>query len=123
RRRGTPVGVRSLWIGSNGRSQCTCSRIVLTGGDLLLREMKARALVPGLGFYQLREESDGFRMASIARQQGRGWIDIFKRLTDDQHQTVQHLHRPGRVAVLQANLRSEERRVGKECRSRWSPYH
>ena len=21
------------------------------------------------------------------------------------------------------NLRSEERRVGKECRSRWSPYH
>ena len=22
-----------------------------------------------------------------------------------------------------ANARSEERRVGKECRSRWSPYH
>ena len=22
-----------------------------------------------------------------------------------------------------ANTRSEERRVGKECRSRWSPYH
>ena len=22
-----------------------------------------------------------------------------------------------------ANPRSEERRVGKECRSRWSPYH
>ena len=22
-----------------------------------------------------------------------------------------------------ANYRSEERRVGKECRSRWSPYH
>ena len=22
-----------------------------------------------------------------------------------------------------ASLRSEERRVGKECRSRWSPYH
>src|SRR5256886_4413679 len=22
-----------------------------------------------------------------------------------------------------ANVRSEERRVGKECRSRWSPYH
>ena len=28
-------------------------------------------------------------------------------------------------AILEAysNLRSEERRVGKECRSRWSPYH
>src|SRR2546425_10036475 len=24
---------------------------------------------------------------------------------------------------VQAFLRSEERRVGKECRSRWSPYH
>ena len=24
---------------------------------------------------------------------------------------------------LQEVLRSEERRVGKECRSRWSPYH
>ena len=22
-----------------------------------------------------------------------------------------------------AEMRSEERRVGKECRSRWSPYH
>src|SRR5256886_16370517 len=26
-------------------------------------------------------------------------------------------------AIAQANDRSEERRVGKECRSRWSPYH
>ena len=25
--------------------------------------------------------------------------------------------------VDRAILRSEERRVGKECRSRWSPYH
>ena len=24
---------------------------------------------------------------------------------------------------LSENARSEERRVGKECRSRWSPYH
>src|SRR3712207_7497242 len=28
-----------------------------------------------------------------------------------------------RVRPLQGGLRSEERRVGKECRSRWSPYH
>ena len=25
--------------------------------------------------------------------------------------------------TLNGKLRSEERRVGKECRSRWSPYH
>ena len=27
------------------------------------------------------------------------------------------------VAKLRGIVRSEERRVGKECRSRWSPYH
>ena len=35
--------------------------------------------------------------------------------------------RPGYINFLDAfngyQLRSEERRVGKECRSRWSPYH
>ena len=25
--------------------------------------------------------------------------------------------------LIGVDLRSEERRVGKECRSRWSPYH
>src|SRR3712207_8896811 len=30
---------------------------------------------------------------------------------------------PARAAPAQRRLRSEERRVGKECRSRWSPYH
>src|SRR2546430_13444836 len=30
------------------------------------------------------------------------------------------LHRAGGVPQV---MRSEERRVGKECRSRWSPYH
>ena len=29
----------------------------------------------------------------------------------------------GFVNTLEEVLRSEERRVGKECRSRWSPYH
>src|SRR2546422_9259120 len=29
--------------------------------------------------------------------------------------------RSGRIGVI--GTRSEERRVGKECRSRWSPYH
>src|SRR3989454_12802215 len=28
-----------------------------------------------------------------------------------------------RYAQFRAGVRSEERRVGKECRSRWSPYH
>ena len=31
------------------------------------------------------------------------------------------LHKP--VLIVIAGIRSEERRVGKKCRSRWSPYH
>ena len=27
------------------------------------------------------------------------------------------------AGVYRTSFRSEERRVGKECRSRWSPYH
>ena len=27
------------------------------------------------------------------------------------------------IAAIEKEMRSEERRVGKECRSRWSPYH
>ena len=35
-----------------------------------------------------------------------------------------HLHMRGGPASVAFRLdRSEERRVGKECRSRWSPYH
>ena len=30
---------------------------------------------------------------------------------------------PTKGSVTLAGKRSEERRVGKECRSRWSPYH
>ena len=36
---------------------------------------------------------------------------------DEQEDTVNHF----KVALVY--FRSEERRVGKECRSRWSPYH
>ena len=29
----------------------------------------------------------------------------------------------GKILLTRQQLRSEERRVGNECRSRWSPYH
>src|SRR3712207_9494166 len=31
--------------------------------------------------------------------------------------------KPGKSGPRSSRTRSEERRVGKECRSRWSPYH
>ena len=46
----------------------------------------------------------------------------------DKEVLFQHLNlviNPGDKMALTGNngCRSEERRVGKECRSRWSPYH
>ena len=40
-------------------------------------------------------------------------------------QTLCHTVNPDRAAAEYPTIigRSEERRVGKECRSRWSPYH
>src|SRR2546430_17149926 len=36
----------------------------------------------------------------------------------------EHAQSRGRVQIgVDVTVRSEERRVGKECRSRWSPYH
>src|SRR3989475_10402570 len=32
-------------------------------------------------------------------------------------------HKTSSLVFLDVDARSEERRVGKECRSRWSPYH
>ena len=37
--------------------------------------------------------------------------------------TVARLNGTGPVKRRIMDMRSEERRVGKECRSRWSPYH
>ena len=39
------------------------------------------------------------------------------------HVYVLEIREKGSETDLQELWRSEERRVGKECRSRWSPYH
>src|SRR5579884_4440906 len=41
----------------------------------------------------------------------------------DPHLRLPRARSEGRNCVRVADFRSEERRVGKECRSRWSPYH
>src|SRR5256885_11456802 len=47
-------------------------------------------------------------------------LDITDQTADvDEHGRPQ----PIKIRVLASAIRSEERRVGKECRSRWSPYH
>ena len=55
-------------------------------------------------------------------------VRVYVQTTEDGHVVVLHRRTDGHIEVLfPANPaddpRSEERRVGKECRSRWSPYH
>ena len=55
------------------------------------------------------------------------------KLTDHQQKMLDGAFGKGKAMAMQiqigvgkcfdAERRSEERRVGKECRSRWSPYH
>ena len=55
------------------------------------------------------------RRAMIARKR----VEVFKPTIDNRYsdnEIVSH-------GDLRMHSRSEERRVGKECRSRWSPYH
>ena len=41
----------------------------------------------------------------------------------DEYDEVKHIFAAGQFSPPGLGPRSEERRVGKECRSRWSPYH
>ena len=49
------------------------------------------------------------------------------RFDEDKQRRAAQLEQRRRTAYARAprlaEIRSEERRVGKECRSRWSPYH
>ena len=48
-----------------------------------------------------------------------GWVSHKKGIRDADVERDQTAFEQMKVILL----RSEERRVGKECRSRWSPYH
>src|SRR5256885_8495253 len=49
--------------------------------------------------------------------------DRLLEIADADHDLPAPLGRPVHVERRLRRPRSEERRVGKECRSRWSPYH
>src|SRR3712207_2182431 len=89
------------------------------------------------GLALLPSDDTGFQLRFLPTQerkvgQNRMHFDLTSTSLEDQQQTVaralglgaRHIdvgQRPEEGHVVLA--RSEERRVGKECRSRWSPYH
>ena len=58
--------------------------------------------------------------ADLAAKSGEELISDLNAIPDSIRSAVQN---NGGGYVNHSTFRSEERRVGKECRSRWSPYH
>ena len=65
-----------------------------------------------------------FKTKTITNNQEGHYIMI-KGLIQEEDTTIVNIYAPnlGTPQDIRQMLRSEERRVGKECRSRWSPYH
>ena len=73
----------------------------------------------------LRIEQQTDRIEDMVRESEdkvRSMIDDAEVRFENQRERVR-VSQSGEMKELEDKLRSEERRVGKECRSRWSPYH
>ena len=53
----------------------------------------------------------------------KGQLTTATKIAMDNGASVTHAEGTEQAMAVLRDLRSEERRVGKECRSRWSPYH
>ena len=65
----------------------------------------------------------GNRMAEVAMRSAGASYETVAKAGGGIVATVKATRAASADALEQATARSEERRVGKECRSRWSPYH
>src|ERR1039457_1787707 len=111
------------------------AKLRLTRGKNEARRMRVQGLTPAV-LYGAGQESVAVtvnpREVAKILHSGSGANTIFN-LSVDGNSTpvmiVDHQNDPVRDSLLHLDLkridltRSEERRVGKECRSRWSPYH
>ena len=99
--------------------QTTIERPVATTGIGLHTAVKSHLrLVPapaGTGIVFRRVDLDNFEIEAHVRNVARVSYATSLMKKGVLLSTTEHL--------LAALYRSEERRVGKECRSRWSPYH
>ena len=74
----------------------------------------------GLAIKRAREAS-GMTQEQLAYIVDRAPRTIMYNENDGQHPSFNTFYQM--VTMFDISVRSEERRVGKECRSRWSPYH
>src|ERR1035438_4756033 len=101
-----------------GNSPVSRSRLRLPGRKLFVhREPLIRRSDVSLA----RElESPPLALRRLARAEARRMLDLILDTSAMRYRELYGFSHPDERAV---DHRSEERRVGKECRSRWSPYH
>ena len=85
---------------------------------IFAKKLKQLRQQTGWSQEQLADRLNVTRQAVAKWERGAGFPDI------DNMQALAKLFNTSVDELLDYTLcRSEERRVGKECRSRWSPYH
>ena len=79
---------------------------IIEGRNAVIEALRADVAIDKIFLLKGERDSALGHIASAAREKGIVVVDADRRKLDNMSRT-----------------RSEERRVGKECRSRWSPYH
>src|SRR3712207_3541593 len=108
--------IRALGAGGMGR-------VWLARDELLCRDVAIKEIVLPFGLPEAEREELRLRTLREARAAARlshpNVVQIYDVQSGDEQPWIVMEYVRSR-SLLQ---RSEERRVGKECRSRWSPYH
>ena len=122
---------KKIYLGNSGTSlRLFLSVAALGRGEFLItgtKRMQIRPVGPlvialnRLGVDASCIEKDGFPPVLIRANGIRGGRVLME--GDQSSQYLSSLLLSGPYADTDIEIRSEERRVGKECRSRWSPYH
>src|SRR2546430_6975802 len=113
-------------LGAHREDDAVAAAQIVVGQDFDLAELRAHAEMPGLGAATEDAAIQKIRRSDEVGDElaARPLVDFARRADLLDMALVHHRDRVRqreRLALVVG--RSEERRVGKECRSRWSPYH
>src|ERR1035437_328794 len=93
--------------------------------DLLLTQLRAAGVEKSSTSDVLSKEDKDKLLGHLRRAHGAAPEGEKRKITLTRKETteIKQADATGKSRTIQVEVRSEERRVGKECRSRWSPYH
>ena len=91
--------------------------------DAAGRRLSASAKYKRAAVYYMTAERMCKSEAPIRIETYKRMLDMFRKGVERENGPVEWVEVPYSHDGNDTSLRSEERRVGKECRSRWSPYH